>query len=77
MRLDVPADGAYTIDVAADPVDPRTPSPVAVARYDGDEVVGWWLVISILVAVPLGLIGFVTLLVGLVLRMAGRRRTAA
>jgi hypothetical protein len=77
MRLDVPADGAYTIDVAEDPVAPRTPSPVAVARYDGDDVVGWWLVISILVAVPLGLIGFVTLLVGIVLRAVGRRRAAA
>ncbi|GAA1166562.1 hypothetical protein GCM10009606_49710 [Nocardioides aquiterrae] len=73
MYLDVPTTGRYTIDIVGD----GEPGPVAVARYDDDELVGWVLVISVVVAVPLFLAGIVTLVVGLVLRGVGRRRAAA
>lgn len=75
LRLHVPVSGTYRITVADGSTDPGT--PVVLGHYDRDETLGLVVVVGVLGGVLLGAAGLVTAAVGMVLRAAGRRRTAA
>ncbi|MCB0895214.1 MAG: hypothetical protein H6529_14290 [Nocardioides sp.] len=72
-RLDVPADGTYDVDIANASAD----TTVVLGHYTTDDTLGWVVVVAVLGGVLLGGAGFVTLVVGLVLRARGRRHRPA
>ena len=75
LRLHVPTSGSYRITVADGSTEPGT--PVVLGHYDRDETLGLVVVLGVLGGALLGAAGLGTAIVGLVLRAAGRRRTAA
>lgn len=74
MRMEVPADGTYDLDVGSDYLE--EPVPVVVAQYTTDDALVITLVVVIAGSMLLGTAGLVTTVVGVVLRARGRRATA-
>ena len=71
-RLDVPADGSYEVAITD-----ANDSPVVLGHYPTGEALIWTVFVAVLGGILLGTAGFVTLIVGVVLRIRGKRRLAA
>ena len=72
-RLTVPADGSYEVDIA----DATAGTPVVLGHYPTGETLIWVVFLTVLGGMLLGTAGFVTLVVGVVLRIRGRRARPA
>lgn len=74
MRMEVPADGTYDVSVGSDYLE--EPVPVVVAQYTTDDALAYTLIFVIAGSMLLGTAGLVTTVVGVILRVRGRRAAA-
>ena len=72
MRLDVPEDGTYEFDIVQEFAEGEV--PVVIGQYPDHDLLAAFVVWTVVVSIPLGIIGFVVFLVGLILWLTGRSK---
>ena len=72
MRLDVPEDGTYEFDIVQEFAEGE--DPVVIGQYPDHDLLATFVVWTVVVSIPLGIIGFVVFLVGLILWLTGRSK---
>lgn len=72
MRLDVPEDGTYEIAIKPEFADGE--DPVVIGHYPDHDLLAGFVVYTVVASVPLGFIGFIVTLVGLIMWLTGRSK---
>lgn len=72
MRLDVPEDGTYEFTAAS--ID-DTPFPAVIGHYPDHDLLAGFVVYTVVASIPLGIIGFVVTIIGLIMWLTGRTKT--